>query len=586
MCLLLSAATLWAAGPTEEYIRIYTQMQQAESLESSGRKAEALATYLTARKGLTRLKAAEPTWNRLVVDFRLKYLNSKIQELASEAALSSDAAVEPGQAKGAATAEANSTQVAQEVAELQTELQRVKSENTSLQSKLKEALAVRPAAVDPRELAKVEERNRTLSKEVTLLKVSLQQAETKSKTTANSKEIARLRDTLRASEESLAQQKKRAAELAAEQSALEDKLAMLMSSQQTSESMRVENAVLKQQVAKLKASQSTGQSQQVEARLTQALAQVAMLSREVDIVRLEKTALENRLQQTTPAAGNSTKAQASTDKQVVALKKQLAALESRLEEANRQLLSRSVVSLGEPTGAAAEVTRLKARLAAYEAEKTPYSVEELALFRMSLPRTGAAASVDAKPPASAGKLIAEAEQHFQHGQFQQAERVFKQVLQESNTNAFTLANLAATQMERNEDAEAGENLRKALAIAPKDPFTLTMFGYWSFRQKHLDEALDYLSLAAQYKPDNATIQNYLGVVLSEKGMRGPAETALRRALQLQPGFSQAHYNLALIYATQKPPVRELARWHYQKALESGHPRSTEIEQMLDRPNTN
>ena len=64
-------------------------------------------------------------------------------------------------------------------------------------------------------------------------------------------------------------------------------------------------------------------------------------------------------------------------------------------------------------------------------------------------------------------------------------------------------------------------------------------------------------------------------------MRGPAETALRKAIQLDPGNASAHHNLAVVYLTQKPPLIELAKWHYQKALAAGHPRSAQIEKMFD-----
>jgi len=64
-------------------------------------------------------------------------------------------------------------------------------------------------------------------------------------------------------------------------------------------------------------------------------------------------------------------------------------------------------------------------------------------------------------------------------------------------------------------------------------------------------------------------------------LRGPAENALRRAIQLQPGYGSAHYNLALVYLHQQPPLIELARWHYQKAIAAGHPRSTQVEQLLE-----
>ncbi len=43
----------------------------------------------------------------------------------------------------------------------------------------------------------------------------------------------------------------------------------------------------------------------------------------------------------------------------------------------------------------------------------------------------------------------------------------------------------------------------------------------------------------------------------------------------------AHNNLAAIYISQDPPLLELARWHYQKALDAGQPHNTELEKALD-----
>ena len=55
----------------------------------------------------------------------------------------------------------------------------LQADKAVLEAKLKEALSVQPAAVDPRELAKAEEKIRNLLKENDLLKVSLDQAKAK-----------------------------------------------------------------------------------------------------------------------------------------------------------------------------------------------------------------------------------------------------------------------------------------------------------------------------------------------------------------------------------------------------------------------
>ena len=53
--------------------------------------------------------------------------------------------------------------------------------------------------------------------------------------------------------------------------------------------------------------------------------------------------------------------------------------------------------------------------------------------------------------------------------------------------------------------------------------------------------------------------DFLGITLSQKGLRGPAETALRKAIQIDPNYGNAHNNLAIVYISEQPPLVELAR---------------------------
>jgi Flp pilus assembly protein TadD len=121
---------------------------------------------------------------------------------------------------------------------------------------------------------------------------------------------------------------------------------------------------------------------------------------------------------------------------------------------------------------------------------------------------------------------------------------------------------------------------RAIALDPDDPASLYLLGILRYRQEKLDEALNALSRSAQLNSTNPGTQNYLGCVLADKGMRPAAEIAFRKALQLEPEYADAHYNLALIYASAKPPSPELARWHYKRALNLGHPKSPKLEELL------
>jgi len=183
-------------------------------------------------------------------------------------------------------------------------------------------------------------------------------------------------------------------------------------------------------------------------------------------------------------------------------------------------------------------------------------------------------------PAGAGPLIAQAQTAVAARRYDEAERNYQKVVGMDAKNIAALGNLAVVQMEQNRLPDAEVNLKKALAAAPDDAGTLTLMGILKFREKKFDDALDALSQAAKLDPKNAETQNFLGITLSEKGQRAAAEAALRKAVQLSPNYGMAHHNLAVIYATQRPPFLELARWHYQRALNAGNPPNAELEKLL------
>ncbi|MCS7009004.1 MAG: tetratricopeptide repeat protein, partial [Chthoniobacterales bacterium] len=77
--------------------------------------------------------------------------------------------------------------------------------------------------------------------------------------------------------------------------------------------------------------------------------------------------------------------------------------------------------------------------------------------------------------------------------------------------------------------------------------------------------------------------NYLGIVYSQNNKFELAERHLQKAIQLEPRYAEAHFNLAVIYATQKPPFLELARKHYSSAISLGSPPDPIMERLLKNP---
>lgn len=625
-----------AQSPEEQYVRIYNLIQQADALNSNGRFDQALPKYLEAQSALQRIQKFNPAWNPRVVSFRLNYLAEKIDSGPGANTVAPAptpvpkpvAPPPPTTPTPAETQPVTPTMPATEVADLRNTVSRLQSEKTILEAKLKEALATQPAAVDPRELAKAQERIQSLLKENELLKTSLDSEQGRPGTAA-SKEVAELRNALAESNRKLADQSARANVLLAEQAdlqkrfdaitvdtnqvtalqqslaeanrrliqqvsaakesanenaALKQRVNQLVASASEAEALRAENAILKKQLtqAKATADESTDEDQQ---RAAEAEARIAALQSDAQVLRLEKLALETRLKKSREVTASP--AREADARRIRQLEQERGDLERRLEVVSKETPARTTELVTKVDQLTKEVTGLRARVEVFEARAIPYSAEELALFQTAKPKIAAAEPTDPRKPARAlpagsATLVAEAQRNFAAGNYDQAEENYREILQKDQTNPTALANLATIQMEAGRLDEAEKTIQQALTAAPDDPYNLATLGKVKYQKDEYDAALDALSRAAKAIPQNAEIQNYLGVTLSQKGLRGPAETALRKAIQIDPGYASAHNNLAVIYATQTPPLIELARWHYQKAVAAGHPRNEELEKLFDR----
>jgi len=570
-----------AQSSEEQYVRIYNLIQQADALNGNGQFTQALPKYLEAQSALQRIQKFNPTWNPKVVGYRLSYIAERIEAgpgVASSTPVRKPAPTPTTPPTGAETVSSKSeAQTATappsnpNVAELQNTVARLQADKAILEAKLKEALATQPAAADPRELVKAQEKLQSLLKENSLLKTSLDAEKAKPETAANAKQIEELKSSLAETNKKLTDESARANGLLSEQqelqkrfqvaveksagekNALLERINQLTTSAAAAEALRAENTILKQQLAQTKI--TTPATDEVQHKNAEAEARIAALQSDAQVLRLEKLALETRLTKsvTTTPTNNIT---------------------------NKELVTK-VDQLTK------EVTGLRARVEVFEARAVPYTAEELALFQTENSKA-LAYSPDPKRKAartlSAGSaaLVAEAQRNFAAKDYAKAEQNYLDILRQDEGNPTALANLATIQMEAGRFEAAEKSIQQALATEPNDGYNLATLGKIKYQEEKYDDALDALSRAAKIVPQNAEIQNYLGVTLSQKGQRGPAETALRKAIQIDASYGSAHNNLAVIYATQTPPLIELARWHYQKALAAGHPKNEDLEKLLSK----
>ena len=594
LTLMLSPARA-QQGADDQYLIIYSLIQQADSLSSAGRSNEALAGFVEAQGELRKFQKVNPDWNPKIVNFRLNYLAEKIAELTPQISAANPpppvaaTPTAPPPAPPVSTAPpATGVDFEARLKSLQAQVQGLQADNATLEARLKEALAAQPAMVDPRELARAQEQIRSLMKENDLLKVSLARGQggPAALPELDTNLLAQLRQALAETNNKLAQEAARADRLTQENQALQGRVQALLASPAAAEALREENELLKKQMAELRAQATNAPVTSSSAELADARVRISVLQSNAEVSLLEKEGLESRVRQlesgVKPPA--PTPKEAENEARIRELTQERNDLLAKLGKANEELYGHkkqdAAAQIAELTD---EVNVLRARLAVDEARAVPYTPEELALFKQSTPPTAnpnAEKKSMREMPFGSATLVAEAQKYFANRQYDKAETNYLQILQHDANNGLVLANLAAIEIQQNKLDDAEKHIQAALAQAPNDAYNLSLLGYLKFQQGKYDDALNALSPAARLDPQNPEIENYLGVTLSHKGLRQQAETALRKAIQLDPNYAAAHNNLAVIYISQQPPLPELARWHYEKALAAGQPPNPELEKML------
>jgi Flp pilus assembly protein TadD/uncharacterized coiled-coil DUF342 family protein len=180
-------------------------------------------------------------------------------------------------------------------------------------------------------------------------------------------------------------------------------------------------------------------------------------------------------------------------------------------------------------------------------------------------------------------LLNEARAAAELKDFDTAATKYNMVLVTEPNNLVAMSNLGVVRYRQGRVDDAEQLLRKSAALAPNDSATRSMLGVIYFRKGRTEEAFSELTRAVTLDPRNAEAHNYLGITLSEKGWATAAEQEVRKAIELNPQYPDAHFNLAVLYVKQKTPRYELARYHYQKALDLGAEPDPQIEAMLKRP---
>ncbi|MCB1205184.1 MAG: tetratricopeptide repeat protein [Verrucomicrobiae bacterium] len=169
---------------------------------------------------------------------------------------------------------------------------------------------------------------------------------------------------------------------------------------------------------------------------------------------------------------------------------------------------------------------------------------------------------------------------FMEGRYAEAEAGFLEYLRYLPQNVPCLCNLGVLKISMKNYSEAEYFLEKAIAIDTKSGLAHYLLGRTYFLQDRLDEALEKLETGLTFDPQNAKAHNCVGVISTRKGWVARAERAFTNAVSIDPEYGDAHFNLAVLYATKDQPDPAEAGKHYFRALHLGVPRDATIEGFL------
>ncbi len=156
------------------------------------------------------------------------------------------------------------------------------------------------------------------------------------------------------------------------------------------------------------------------------------------------------------------------------------------------------------------------------------------------------------------QALAQAVQQHQAGQLQQAEQIYRTILQADpqQVDALHLLGVLAYQLGQHEQASA--YIRQALRLKPDLAEAHLNLATVLQAQGQLEKARACYQQALRWKPNCAEVHNNLGNLLQQQGKLAEAQASLEQALCLKPNLAEAHNNLGNVLQEQGKLAAALA----------------------------
>ena len=168
------------------------------------------------------------------------------------------------------------------------------------------------------------------------------------------------------------------------------------------------------------------------------------------------------------------------------------------------------------------------------------------------------------PANQVSELVRKGARLHQSGQVQEAETIYRQVLDFNPDHADANHLLGVLLSPAGHHAQAVELISRAIEMAPDRPAYYSNLGNVLKRMGRLEEAVASYHKALAIKPDFADAHFNLGALLQELGRLDDALASYRRTLAIEPDYTDAHNNLGNLLKRMGRLEEAVASYH--KAL--------------------
>ncbi|MCE9520008.1 MAG: tetratricopeptide repeat protein [Verrucomicrobia bacterium] len=627
-----------AGDAGDQYYKGYLVFTQAERLEQANDIPGAIQKLQEAQQMITGVARTFPAWQPEVVSYRLKMIEQTLQRLAGKGGQPAIGTIPPIQPSVITPTQSSQAGGANPGDIINQQFQALQKQNADLQKQINDLLTQRKIYEDGytnsiREKEKVEQDRNLLARQKADLDAQIEKL---SKDTSGSMaELTKLRNEAKMVSEMVSLRDQQLSEKDKTIAALQSQNKTSLSRQKDLEieleglkrdtskpeevknilaenaRLKVELSAAREQVDALKA---TGEKKDEE--IAALKSQVAGIQDDLVKLRQENTAYQtqvadltlklkevNARMEKTPAGKSMVNAKLVEENRML---HDIIMRELRHQERQRQAKELVIAEMKKMENASQtlmdnleEMTSARIKIAADE--ENLFSAPELKQLVASMgvratimaendtekngkSKTDAASSKE-KALKPDQKLLRDAVNAADKGDFKTAEQLYQDALRANPKSTTALISLAVIKQQQKKYDDARVLLQKCIAIEPDNDQANYRLGVGYFQKGMLEEAQASFEKSVAKSNDNARAHHYLGIISGRLGNRHRAESEFKQSLAIDPKYGDAHFNLAVLYATSSPPDWDLARKHYQNALDHGVKTDAALEKLLKKSET-